>query len=200
MVECPQGHPNPDGWQLCGECGSPIEAAPEHASDAWYRAKWAIVGASVLAIVALSAVIVTLTVTGVDGQADRSAPESADTTTILEWWAEAREPFTDLQNSLADAQHALANVDRSAMDDACRQMHDAAAVDLPAHLPAPSPELTSELEAATEDAHAAAHMCLAVLARSTNSYDGEFPVDVEQADKHLLAAQELVREALVGIP
>ncbi|MBY0286266.1 MAG: hypothetical protein K2X52_03850 [Mycobacteriaceae bacterium] len=200
MVECPQGHQNPAGWQLCGECGSSIEATPEPARDVWYRAKWAIVGASVLAVVALSSAIVTLTVTGGDGQADRSAPESADPTTILEWWAQAREPFTDLQNSLADAQHALVNVDRSAMDDACRQMHDTAAVDLPVHLPAPRPELTSELEAATEDAHAAAHMCLSVLARSTNSYDGEFPVDVEQADKHLLAAQELVRKALVGIP
>ena len=112
----------------------------------------------------------------------------------------AREPFTDLQQSLADAQRALATVDRSAMDEACQQMHDTAAVDLRAHLPAPNPELTSELEAATEDAHAAAHMCLSVLARSTNSYDGEFPVDVEQAEKHLLAAQELVREALVGTP
>lgn len=35
---------------------------------------------------------------------------------------------------------------------------------------------------------------------TTNSYDGEFPVDVEQADEHLLAAQELVRQALAGAP
>ena len=118
----------------------------------------------------------------------------------MEWWSQAREPFTDLQQSLADAQRALVAVDPTAMDEACQQMHDSAAVGLPALLPAPSPELTSELGAATEDAHAGAHMCLSVLARSTNSYSGEFPVDVEQAEKHLLAAQELVREALVGAP
>jgi hypothetical protein len=135
-----------------------------------------------------------------DQQAGPSAPASTDQGAVLEWWSQAREPFTDLQQSLADARRALATVDRSAMDEACLQMHDTAAVDLRAHLPAPTPELTSELEAATQDAHTAAHMCLSVLARSRNSYDGEFPVDVEQAEKHLLAAQELVRQALVGAP
>lgn len=195
-MECPQGHQNPDGWQLCGECGSPIESTPD---DSWYRAKWAIAGASVLAAIVVSSAAIAF-VTGDDQQADPSAPASAGQESILEWWSQAREPVTDLQRSLADAQRALVAVDRSAMDDACRQMHDTAAVDLPAHLPAPSSELTSELEASTEDAHAAAHMCLSVLARSTNSYDGEFPVDVEQAEKHLLAAQELVREALAGAP
>jgi hypothetical protein len=198
MVECPQGHPNPDGWQLCGECGSPIEAT-DASHDTWYRAKWAIVGVSVLAAIVLSSAAIAI-VRSDDQRAGPSAPASADQGTVLEWWSVAREPFTDLQQSLADAQRALATVDRSAMDEACQQMHDTAAVDLRAHLPAPNPELTSELEAATEDAHAAAHMCLSVLARSTNSYDGEFPVDVEQAEKHLLAAQELVREALVGTP
>lgn len=200
MVECPQGHPNPAGWQLCGECGSPIEATPDLSRDVWYRAKWAIVGASVLAVIALSAVIIAVMLRGGDGQAGSPAEASADKATILEWWSQARAPVTDLQRSLDNAQRALATVDRTAMDEACRQMHDAAAVDLRAHLPAPTPELTSELEAADEDAHAAAHMCLSVLARSTNSYDGEFPVDVEQAAEHLLAAQELVRRALAGAP
>jgi hypothetical protein len=199
MVECPQGHPNPDGWQLCGECGSPIEAAPDHSSDAWYRAKWAIAGASVLAAIVVSTAAIAF-VTGGDQQAGPLSPAPAGQGSILEWWSQAREPVTDLQRSLADAQRALVAVDRSAMDDACRQMHDSAAVDLPEHLPAPTPKLTSELDAAAEDAHAAAHMCLSVLARSTNSYDGEFPVDVEQAEEHLQAAEELVREARVGAP
>lgn len=200
MVECPQGHPNPAGWQLCGECGSPIEVTPDLSHDVWYRANWAIVGASVLAVIALSAAIVAILATGGDGQPGPPAEASTDKATILEWWSQARAPFTDLQGSLSDAQRALATVDRTAMDEACRQMHDTAAVDLRAHLPAPTPELTSELEAATEDAHAAAHMCRSVLARSTNSYDGEFPVGVEEAEEHLLAAQELVRQALVGAP
>jgi hypothetical protein len=200
VVVCPHGHPNPAGWQMCGECGSPLEEAPDLSGDVWYRAKWAIAGASVLAVVVLSAAIVTLMVSGGDREAKPSAPESAEATTILEWWSQAREPVTDLQKSLTDAQHALAAFDRHAMDEACGQMHDSAAVDLRSHLPAPDPELTRELEAATEDAHAAAHMCLSVLERSTNSYDGEFPVDIDQAEKHLLAAQELVRQALAKTP
>lgn len=200
MVECPQGHPNPVGWQLCGECGSPIEASPDPSRDVWYRAKWAIVGASVFAAIALSAAITTLVVKDHDGELGASAPASAGKTSILEWWSQAREPFGDLQQSLTDAQRALATVDRQAMDEACRQMHDTAAVDLRSHLPTPDPELTSELEAATEDARAAAHMCLSVLARSTNSYDGEFPVNIDQAEQHLLAAQELVRRALAETP
>ncbi|MCV7300817.1 zinc ribbon domain-containing protein [Mycobacterium barrassiae] len=197
MLECPHGHPNPDGWQLCGECGSPIEAPPEPSDGVWYRTKWAIAGAIVVVAIVLSSAAITLVVTG-DRRADPSTPESAGQAAVLDWWAGAREPFVDLQRSLSKAQQALAHVDREAMDEACRQMHDSSAVDLRSHLPAPTPELTSELEAATEDAHAAAHMCMSVLARSSNSYDGEFPVDVEQAEMHLDAAQELVRQALAG--
>jgi hypothetical protein len=25
MMICPNGHPNPSGWSLCGECGAPLE-------------------------------------------------------------------------------------------------------------------------------------------------------------------------------
>ena len=75
-------------------------------------------------------------------------------------------------------------------------MEDAAGVDLPAHLPTPDPDLTSELAAATADAHAAAHMCLSAVAGSVNNYHGEFPADVGQADKHLTKAQKLINEAL----
>ena len=34
------------------------------------------------------------------------------------------------------------------------------------------------------------------LAGSVNNYDGEFVADVDQADKHLTAAQELINKAL----
>jgi len=79
-------------------------------------------------------------------------------------------------------------------------MHDTAAVELPRHLPAPTPELTQELTAAVEDAHEASHMCMSVLSRSSNNYDAEFPVDTDQAERHLIAARELVREALAATP
>ena len=77
-------------------------------------------------------------------------------------------------------------------------MHDTAGVELQAHIPTPDPELTSELRAAAEDAHAAAHMCLSVMAGSINNYRGEFPADLDQAEKHLMAAHEIVNEALTG--
>ncbi len=75
-------------------------------------------------------------------------------------------------------------------------MHDAAGVDLQAHLPTPDPDLTSELAAATADAHAAAHMCLSAAPGSLNNYHGEFAADVDQADQHLTAAQELINKAV----
>jgi hypothetical protein len=94
----------------------------------------------------------------------------------------------------------LVDADRTAMQRACQQMHDAAAVDLQAHLPAPTQELTSELTAAATDAHDASHMCMSVLEGSMNSYDGEFPVDVKQAEKHLAAAEELISQAITTSP
>ena len=134
MVECPQGHQNPDGWQLCGECGSPIESSPD---DSWYRARWAIAGVGVLAVIVFAVAAIAF-ISSDNQQTGPSAPASTDQGTVLEWWSQAREHVTDLQQSLADAQRALATVDRSAMDEACRKMHDSAAVDLRAHLPAPT--------------------------------------------------------------
>lgn len=194
MVTCVHGHHNPVGWQLCGECGEPLEE--ETVVDSRDRTRWALVGAGAIAALVILGSIIGFVITGGEQAA---APETATADqAILEWWSKARDPFADLQQSLADAQRALATADRSAMEDACQQMHDAANVELQAHLPTPSPEVTSELEAATVDAHDAAHMCLSVLAGSMNSYDGEFPVDLDQAEKHLVAAQELIRQSLMS--
>jgi hypothetical protein len=48
MMNCPEGHPNPPGWEFCGECGVPVDKAGESEARVWYRAKWAIVGAAFL--------------------------------------------------------------------------------------------------------------------------------------------------------
>jgi hypothetical protein len=134
------------------------------------------------------------------GNAGPSARTSSGDAAVLDWWQGARKPFVALQESLDDAQRALVDADRTAMQRACQQMHDAAAVDLQAHLPAPTQELTSELTAAATDAHDASHMCMSVLEGSMNSYDGEFPVDVKQAEKHLAAAEELISQAITTSP
>ena len=43
MVNCPNGHTNPAGWELCGECGAPIDTVEPEMST-WYQTKWAIAG------------------------------------------------------------------------------------------------------------------------------------------------------------
>ncbi len=198
MVKCPEGHLNPSDWQFCGECGSPIESTPSLFSGRWSRKTWAMVGAGVVAIAAISISAVALVNRGDDTRA--SAPTSTGSEAVLEWWAGAREPFAALQDSLDDAQRALVDRDRSAMKQACQRMHDNSAVKLQVHLPAPTEELTSELTAAATDAHEASHMCMSVLEGSMNSYDGEFPVDVKQAEKHLAAAEELITQAIANTP
>ncbi len=200
MVKCPHGHPNPTGWQLCGECGSQIEETASGSGGRWYRTKWALLGASVLATLAIAGAVVAVIDRSPDRAGSSEPTTSGENVAILEWWSKAREPFTDLQQSLKDAQQALAGVDRAGMQEACQQMHDTAAVDLQAQLPAPTPNLDSEVSAAAEDAHDASHMCMSVLSGSMNSYDGEFTASVDQAQKHLTAAQELVQQALVNTP
>jgi hypothetical protein len=197
MANCPDGHPNPAHYEFCGECGAPIDtAAEESETDKWYRTKWAIVGAGVLAVLVIVGAAVTLAVTEGSDRSSSSASTTDGSAAIQQWWSGAHQHFTELQNALDDSQRALDRLDSAGLEAACQRMHDAAGVDLQAHLPTPDPDLTSELAAATADAHAAAHMCLSLAAGSANSYGGEFAADVDQADKHLTAAQELINKAL----
>jgi hypothetical protein len=41
---------------------------------------------------------------------------------------------------------------------------------------------------------------MSVLEGSMNSYDAEFPVDLQQAERHLAAAQGLVSRAINSLP
>ena len=196
MSECPHGHPNPPHYEFCGECGAPIDTvAEELEADKWYRTRWAIVGAGVLAVLVIVGAAVTLAATRTE-QTGSSTETTATAVRVQDWWADAQEDFTELQNALEDSQRAVDRFDVDGLEAACQRMHDAAAVDLPAHLPAPDPNLTSELTAATADAHTASHMCLSAVAGSENNYHGEFAADVEQAEKHLRKAQELINKAL----
>lgn len=195
MANCPQGHPNPSHYEFCGECAAPLEQEAEPSSTRpWYRTRSAIGVACVLAAVLIA--VVALTVTTESEKSGSPAPTADGTAAIQEWWSGAHKHFTELQNALDDSQRALGRLDGPALEAACQRMEDAAGVDLPAHLPTPDPALTSELAAAAADAHAAAHMCLSAVAGSVNNYHGEFAADVDQADKHLAAAQELINKAL----
>nr|CRL73901.1 hypothetical protein CPGR_02934 [Mycolicibacterium malmesburyense] len=194
MVTCPNGHHNPPGFDLCGECGSPIEEKrPE--TTAWYRIKWALVGAGgVVALVVLAAAM------GVLNVGERAEPVAATPTeqqAIVQWWEVAHTPVMKLQDSIADARHSIESLTPIGLEQACQRMHDLAGVEVHTYLPAPTPELTSELAAAVEDAHVAAHMCLSAAAGTQNAYDGEFKSSIEQAEYGLVRTQELVNEALL---
>ncbi|MEO3756931.1 hypothetical protein ABGB19_01380 [Mycobacterium sp. B14F4] len=197
MVTCPNGHHNPAGFDLCGECGAPIEETGAE-SAVWYRTKWALIGASgVVALVVLAASVVL----AMDRGSDRSETTAATPTgqeAIPQWWATAHTPVTELRQSLTDAMRSLDRMDSVGLENSCQNMHDLAGVDVHTYLPAPVPEITSELAAAAEDAHAAAHMCLSLAAGSQNTYNGEFLAAVEQAERRLVHAQELVNDALLN--
>lgn len=194
-MTCTEGHSNPDGWEFCAECGAPLD---EPEDGRWYRAGWVVVGASAVVALMLTASIVTLVLSR---HSDRSgAPTSDRATAVEKWWGGAHESVTDLQTALDDTRRALGRRDRGELKAACQRMHDAAAVDIQSHLPSPDPFLTGMVRAAVEDAHTAAHMCLSVLAGTSNSYDAEFVVSVEQVDRQLAAARVLIDRALTSSP
>lgn len=198
MATCPNGHHNPPGFELCAECGAPIEEREAEAATAWYRTKWALIGASgVVALVVLAASVVL----AMDRGGDRSESEVANPTSqeaIREWWSTAHTPVTELRETIDAARRSLTRMNPAGLEEACQDMHDLAGVDVPTYLPAPTPELSSELTAATEDAHDAAHMCLALAAGSQNLYSGEFLSSVEQAERRLVHVQEIINAALLG--
>lgn len=196
MVTCANGHPNAVGWEFCGECGAPIgDAVRPSTTRTWYRTRWATVGLSGLGLLLIAGALV---VARDDDPSTSSSPTSVESAAIQEWWSGAHEHFTELQNSLDDAQRAVRTADGRGFKGACQDMHDAGEVDLQAHLPTPDPDLTSELQAAIEDAHSAGHLCLSVVAGSMTNYDSEFLANVDEAMKELKAAQERINNALAG--
>jgi hypothetical protein len=132
---------------------------------------------------------------------DRStvvAQDDPGTTALRRWWADSRDDVEALSGAISDVQQSLARRDADAVGAACLRMHDAAALKVKAHLPAPDADLTSDLSGAVDDAHAAAHMCLAAEAGSQNNYSGEFRSDLEQAGRQLRAAQALINKLLAS--
>ncbi|ADU00956.1 hypothetical protein [Mycolicibacterium gilvum] len=158
------------------------------------RTSSAIAGIVVVVAVAVAVGIIAIVLSGrTQSPGTAGAPEAVD---FSRWWAGTHQHVTDLQKSLDDSKRALNRMDGPALDSACQRMHDAAGVGLVAHLPAPDADLTAELEAVAADAHDAAHMCLAVLEQSLNSYDAEFTTRVDQADRHLKEAVAVVNRQL----
>ena len=129
-------------------------------------------------IVSTSVVAVILTGVLVVIVANRSEPEparpptSVDAIAMQQWWSAASEHFDELQSALEDSRAALERRDEPALEPSCQE----------------------RIDAAINDAHNAAHMCLSAVAGSLNNYAGEFESNLDQADKHLKAALDIVNK------
>jgi len=193
MPKCPNGHRNPRHQQLCAECDALIIPANKRS---WSRRGLRIIASTGVVAAVLLAGVLAVIIT------NRPEPETArpltsvDAVAMQQWWSAAHEHFDELQRAVNDTQAALEHHDDSAFAPSCQKMHDAGAVNLRAHLPAPDPDLTAELDAAINDAHEAAHMCLSAINQSQNNYAGEFVSNLDQAERHLKAALDIVNTRL----
>ena len=192
MMTCPNGHPNSAAWVRCGECGAPLGARGLLDRARRPRSWLVLLGAG--AALTLCGVVVAAELTGPGDSGDETTMRAA----TGQWWQSARHDVDELQSALDDTDRAMQRWDAAGFRAACEHMHDVAAVDVPARLPAPDPTVNAELTAAAEDAHDASHMCLAVLGRSPNNYDAEFAATTEQAENHVRAVQRLVGQTLTA--
>lgn len=194
-VVCPLGHSNPSGWEFCGTCGTPLETV----SRGWF-AGWRRPGRQAALTAGLMVAATVASIVALNGSEVANSPSAAsvpvDKGSFAQWWSSAEHYFTELRDDIDVAQDAGRTQDASALEEACQSMHDVSAVRLQALMPTPTRALTAELEAATQDAHGAAHMCLAAAAGSRNSYLGEFQASIDQAERHLRAAQRIINETL----
>ena len=198
MLICPNGHHNPGDQQVCHVCDALIVPTSAENEDVSRRRR--------VAVVACVAVTLFLVIAGgvgfvVSKDVDRDVsvpPEDAGRAAIREWWSTTSEHFDDVKDAVAIVNRAVEKqLDPDMIEDTCQQMHDAAQVDLQAHLPSPDADLTAELAAAIQDIHTASHMCLSVTAGSMNSYGGEFATNVQQGEKHLDAALAIINKPAV---
>jgi hypothetical protein len=194
MPTCPNGHHNPRNQQLCQECDALIVPAQKRSLSE--RKWWVVISASVAAAVILATVLGVVVTQRAEPETS-SATTTAESTAMQQWWSAAHEHFDELQGAVDNTREALERRDEPVLQKSCQGMHDAGAVDLRAHLPAPNPDLTAELDAAINDAHEAAHMCLAAVSGSLNNYAGEFVTNLDQAEKHLKAALGIVNKSLL---
>lgn len=189
---CADPHAERTGVYICPSCGAPVGGSTPQ-RRVWYRTFPAIATFSVTGAVAVASLVVAIVMASSGSPGGSSSSEHAE---LTEWWSTTHPHVAELQDALDDSRQALRRIDSPALASACQRMHDAAGVDLAAHLPSPDADLTAELSAASGDAHDAAHMCLSVLEHTPNNYDAEFASDVDQADRHLKAALAIINRGL----
>lgn len=190
MLTCPNGHPNPKGQQLCEECDALIVPTPNPATP-WYRRWWFAASCGAAVALLISAIAAALVVQ--HNRSEVASPPATERVAIQQWWESgADKHVVALQDALEGAQRSLQQFDKLGVERSCQRIHDASVVDLQAHLPSPDSDLTAELNAAIQDAHTSAHVCLSAISGSPNNYDVEFTTHLDQALKHLKAATDIV--------
>jgi hypothetical protein len=160
------------------------------------------VAAAAIAVLSIAGGAATVVATTDTPHTAPSAPTTSatpDISALQQWWSAARDDFIDVKDASQQVQQALDVIRPGALGAACQRVHDAAEVRLKSRLPSPNSDLTAELAAAIEDFHAAAHMCLAVVAGSPVDYDGEFLSSMAQGNRHMTAAQNIIDKALVTV-
>lgn len=189
MLVCPNGHENPGGGQLCQHCDALLVATPT--GTRWYRRWWfaACCGAAAAFLISATAAAVVVH----HSRTETSPAPVAHRAAIQQWWNEGANVHTAaLRDALESAQRSLQQFDKLGVERSCQRVHDAAVVDLQADLPSPAPDLTAEEDAAVQDAHTTAHVCLSAISGSANNYDIEFTTYLDQALRHLNAATDIV--------
>lgn len=173
---------------------------PNRPSKRW--TKGLVAAAAVVAALSFAGGAAVIFATKADHHTGSSAPTTSttsDITALQQWWSSARDDFIDVKDASQQTQLAIDVIKPGALAAACQHVHDAAEVRLKSHLPTPNTELTAELQAAIEDFHSAAHMCLAVVQGSQVNYDSEFLSSMAEANRHMTAAQEIIDKALITV-
>lgn len=197
MPTCPNGHHNPRNQPLCSVCDALISAGTGQCPP---RRAWRLVVPAIALVASIAAAGVGIAAWHTE-PVKSSVPATSDTlAAVQQWWPTAHDHFYELQNALMDTRGALDSaLERkggSMLDTSCHKLHDAGAVKLRSDLPSPDRLLTAELDAAINDSHEAAHMCLAAIAGSQNNYAGEFVAELDQAEKDLITALDMVNKSL----
>ncbi|PEG34827.1 hypothetical protein CQY20_23840 [Mycolicibacterium agri] len=107
-----------------------------------------------------------------------------DAASVQQWWAAgAPEHVAELHKAFDGVEQRAKELDEAGARNECERMHDAAAVDLQAHLPSPAPELTSELNAAIVDTHTQRIcVCPRLPARPTAMWPNSSHISIRPTD------------------
>jgi hypothetical protein len=181
--------------------GAPMTAVSVRPTPAPARRwmKWVVAVGGVVAVLAGAGGVSGLVATEVARRTDSAAPRTSGAVALQQWWLQAQPDLIDLQKASENVQHELNRFRPGALVMACQHVHDAAEVTLQSDLPSPSAVLTAELHAAIEDFHAAAHMCLSIAAGSLQSDGGEFQSSMAEANRHMRAAQDIIRKTPISV-